>query len=1050
MQVDKFTVEAFPDLNEYAGYESDNKLRVCIATEEILGPVRNGGIASTYYHLAKGLAAHGHDVHVLYLKGQNVENETPEHWVEHFSSFGVTLHYLAHTTEIVIGPSQGWQRRYSAAYRWLVEQERFNVVHSSEWRGGLIYALMAKKLGLAFQDTLFIIKTSSPHLWNRHYQMQTIAKRELLPASFAEQKCVELGDMIIGGSAHLLCFMRYVGYKLPRATYVQPNILDFSEVLVNDQRDNRKPGDLIHTQELTFFGRLEMRKGIELFCAALDLLQRSGKTPNRVNFLGKYGEALPNQNNEKVADYLERKALNWSFEVNYITDCNQPEALSFLCSRDMIAVMPSLIENSTMAVYETLENNIPFIATRVGGTPELIAEKDQDDCLIAPYAYDLAKRLQKVLENGHTVAHSSFDNQRNLQVWYGFHAYIADLFSQLEGSEVVSKVTGQLSSDSKSKSEIAEIKLEVVVVLRDVEGVTAFAEALALDPPDSVKILIIDPMTEETALQACNYLQGAGLDSHLVDFIGFPAGVALNRSLSESTLDACILCDGTASRFIAGFCSELRKALRLNQENLITSFLSLPDNKVVMPMGSDIVSEITFGNSIGTNVVCIPRSISRRVGSLLPYDIRYGLLQEYILRANKEFGLELMVIPECHLESDTYLEELEEYQSNANSAYLRSMPLIENDNLAYRKLALLPTSVTSASKVKAALYRDKHRLEDEPVWLVHADRPRKMKNRNPRVVVGLDERNSHLLCVANGQGKRQLIVNGEPQPISLEQHDNELTLHRFPIPDSWEEGERFNIKFLLEDQAVSYTRFIRVIKLSKNVFAAISGSPILNDLAIEDIFKQKSNWQFFSKTELSTSTDDISIEEMGNGIQGVEYLIQEEEIKAEHVTNSSALEESSESEHDLAQMIYEQNKVHENEAKPLFRFQALVQKSGTTLQRLIRGYTGSPIKGSIPPRELFSIDPRFIEGWAWDRSNITRNLVVVLELNGIIIAEATANRYVERFGTRNPKLSWYGFRFSLTPEIKKENSEFIIRVKENGLIIRNGRLRYLKQMLVAI
>ncbi|WP_444943223.1 glycosyltransferase family 4 protein [Microbulbifer sp. ZKSA006] len=1039
MQIDNFQVESFPNLNKYVGIESTQKLRVCIATEEILGPVRNGGIASTYYHLAKGLAAHGHEVHVLYLKGEMVENETPEYWVEKFSNFGVSLHYLQHATELIIGPSKIWQCRYSAAYCWLREKGPFDVIHASEWRGGVIYALMAKKLGLAFQNSLFIIKTSSPHLWNRHYQMQPFVKRELLPASFAEQKCVEFADIVIGGSAHLLCFMRYVGYRLPATTYVQPNILDFSDVPVEDRRAKRKPGDTIHTKELTFFGRLEMRKGIEIFCAALDLLQRTGNSPSRVNFLGKYGEGLPNQNNEKVSEYIKRKSSTWNFDVECITDYNQSEALSFLCSRDMIAVMPSLIENSTMAVYEALENNIPFIATRVGGTPELIAEEDHDSCLISPYAYELAERLQDVLSNGHRIAHPSFDNNQNLKVWYGFHAYLADLLPQINTTEVLGKLHGTDSTQKDTEEEIAIAQLEVIVLLRESNSAMKFAEALVHDKPDAVKILLIDPDLEKVAQEANQYLVESGVISSVVDFIGFPAGIALARSLSESVMDACILCDGTTVRFGGEFCSKLRIALQKTSEYIITSFLSLPDDKILMPMGSDIVSEVACGNSIGTNVFCIPSKISKQVGPLLPYDIRYGLLQEYVLRAYKEFSCELMVIPETYLKSDCYLDELEEAKSNANSLYLRSMSLVENSDIAYRKLALLPAV---DNKLNPALYRDKNRHEEEPVWLAHSDRPRKMRNRNARVVIGLDEKKSHILCVAKGKGTRKLIANGEPQPISLVIQDNEITLHRFSIPDRWDEGDKFNIKFLLEDEENIYTRFIRVIKLSKNVFAAISGSPILNQMAIEEIFKQKDGRSLFPAAvrgfKSTTLTEDkVAGEEAKNKLKSTQEQTEAAESEVQY-------------EYDIAQVIYEQNHKNNQEIKPRFNFPEAVKRSGSTFKRIFKGYTGSPIKGSIPPRELFAIDPHFLEGWAWDRSNISRNLVVVLELNGYMVAETTANQYIERFGSRNPKLAWYGFRFALTEEIKQEYSEITIRIKENGLILRNGRLRYLKQMLVAM
>ncbi len=33
-------------------------------------------------------------MHVLFLKGPVVQDETPEHWVDHYASFGVQLHYL--------------------------------------------------------------------------------------------------------------------------------------------------------------------------------------------------------------------------------------------------------------------------------------------------------------------------------------------------------------------------------------------------------------------------------------------------------------------------------------------------------------------------------------------------------------------------------------------------------------------------------------------------------------------------------------------------------------------------------------------------------------------------------------------------------------------------------------------------------------------------------------------------------------------------------------------------------------------------------------------
>jgi glycosyltransferase involved in cell wall biosynthesis len=1017
MQVDAFAVEVFPNLAKYVGYTSTSKLRMCIAAEEILGPVRNGGIASTYYHLAKGLAAQGHEVHVLYLKGERVENETPQHWITHFAEIGVTLHYLHHTTKTIIGPSQNWQSRYNAAYNWLKTQKKFDVVHTSEWRGGLIYALMAKKLGLAFQETLFIVKTSSPHLWNRHYQMQPIAKRDLLPASFAEQKCVELGDIVIGGSAHLLCFMKHVGYRLPPATYVQPNILDFSEVNVIDQRSLRRAGDKVHTQELTFFGRLEMRKGIELFCTALDLLDREGIAPKAVNFLGKYGEALPNQKNEKVADFIRRKTKNWSFEVNCITDLNQPEALSFLCSRDMIAVMPSLIENSTMAVYETLEHNVPFIATNVGGTSELIDSQDHSSCLIEPTAFQLAERLKHALKDGHQIPRASFSNQENLRTWYGFHAYLGEIFDKNTVKDSIAILIDPSPFNAEHRQQSIAGTLEVIVLLREKESATAFASSLLADPPDTVSVLITDPAMEETGFEVAEYLQNRGISSKLCRFIGFPAGQAFNQTMEVSEADASILCDGTAVYFASDFCADIRIAIQHQRNTLISSFVELPDNKIIMPIGSDVVSEVVFGNSVGASVICVPKNLIKQLGGLQPYDLRFGLLQEYVLRASKEHGIDLMVIPECRLTSPFELENI--VQNNAHASYLRSMPLIENDNIAYRKLALLPHTGGGSLKFQPKLYRDKKRRNDEPVWLVHADRSRKLKNRWSKIAVGLDESESRILCVAIGSGERFLSVNGTERQMSLLSRTGEATLHFFDIPRDWLEGERYNIKFHLINEDRTRTQFIRVIKLSTNVFAAVSGGVILDRDAAESMF----------------SRHDTLFKIPGIAAKNLQPRLDTEKNRAtEPATNA-----------DMATVRFQVSR------RPFLTVGSLLSqlRLKRKLFRLLRGYSGSPIKASIPPKELFTLNPTYIEGWAWDRRDTSKKLSIVLEVNGVVLAEAKADRYVVRFGSRNKKLAQHGFMLSVPEEARDEGAEVTIKVKEDGSVVRNGKLKYLSEMLVA-
>ena len=222
-----------PDLGSLPKGEGPRRnIRICIATEDIVGPVRNGGIGTTYAALAELLAGEGHDTTVLYLGGTRVENETAEHWIHVYAEKGVKLvpvpNYAA-SEHVSAGAPQWFAPMYNM-YRYLSEHP-FDVVHVSEWRGSAYLSLLAKRQGLGLQDTLFIVKTSSPWLWNRLYGSLPLEQAPELAKTIAERRSVELADMVVGGSLHLIRWMETQGYDVPRRrSYVQPNVVRFDHL----------------------------------------------------------------------------------------------------------------------------------------------------------------------------------------------------------------------------------------------------------------------------------------------------------------------------------------------------------------------------------------------------------------------------------------------------------------------------------------------------------------------------------------------------------------------------------------------------------------------------------------------------------------------------------------------------------------------------------------------------------------------------------------------------------------------------------------------------
>ena len=157
----------------------DGKLRVCILTPDISGPIRNGGVATAYRHLAELLAACGHEVTILFTLGRYRESGTFSDWVQHYASKGILLlpppECSVPPVDGLVGAVTHTARR---AYEALASLDQFDLVHTPEWGGHAYYALMAKHLGLDFQETTFCLTTHGPHLWGLEGNLQHVTSKE--------------------------------------------------------------------------------------------------------------------------------------------------------------------------------------------------------------------------------------------------------------------------------------------------------------------------------------------------------------------------------------------------------------------------------------------------------------------------------------------------------------------------------------------------------------------------------------------------------------------------------------------------------------------------------------------------------------------------------------------------------------------------------------------------------------------------------------------------------------------------------------------------------
>ena len=102
--------------------------RVCVATYEIVGPSRSGGIGTAYFSLASALAAAGHNVTILYLLRNHCEQGSIDIWRSYYRQRGIRFVPLPRSRKPANAPTN-MATAYDA-YRWLKARD-FDVIHFS-------------------------------------------------------------------------------------------------------------------------------------------------------------------------------------------------------------------------------------------------------------------------------------------------------------------------------------------------------------------------------------------------------------------------------------------------------------------------------------------------------------------------------------------------------------------------------------------------------------------------------------------------------------------------------------------------------------------------------------------------------------------------------------------------------------------------------------------------------------------------------------------------------------------------------------------------------
>jgi glycosyltransferase involved in cell wall biosynthesis len=644
----------FPPLPCAGAQKNPRRLRLCIASPEFVGLHQNGGIGTAYTTMAEVLVKAGHDVTCLYLGGDTAASDDIHHWVKNFKRRGITLVALPRIMDLGLHYSEFYYKAYEV-YHWLKNNDRFDIVHFQEWQGFGYYALTAKQQGLAFARTMFCVGLRGGTEWLRTASREHMADLSDLGLDFMERQSVSMADVAFCPSQFLLNWVVDRGWELPAASYVQQSILPHSA-----RSENKPLPDMLQEiTELVFFGRLQTLKGLPLFCDALDRLPDAiAKKIRGVSFLG----AESSVDGVPARVYITQRSKQWPWKSEIISDRNQPQAMEYLCKPGRLAIVASLLENSPNAVCECLGLGVPFVASRVGGIPELIAPEDVDRVCFDAKPEALSAKLSGALAQGFRAARPSVDPSANEQSWIAWHESLI-LATEHENIPVPA-----------IPSTLPRVSVCLTTFNRPNLLRQAVASLETQDYSNFEVVLVDDGSTQPAAVQALQELepQFAQRGWKIVRQQNRYLGAARNAAVRNATGEFLLFMDDDNFAEPAEVSTFVKAALHSNADILTCgsnyfSGTEAPNRHAApksraLPLGGSMAYG-AFRNCFGDANALVRRSCFERLGGFAEL---HGVTHEdweFFARAVLQ-GFKLMVLPEF----------LFWYRANANSMLRTTNP----------------------------------------------------------------------------------------------------------------------------------------------------------------------------------------------------------------------------------------------------------------------------------------------------------------------------------------------------------------------------------------
>lgn len=410
-----------------AGSPSSNSRRRTIKTKTVIVtpevPVKAGGIGTFTWNLAKLLRGIGDQVEVV-LTAPLPSEKMP--WKEPFKALDVTVKYL-HASRLTVPNGYSWHLKVAEEAAAAIDPHA-DVVYFADWQANGIHFTRARRFRSEPGPTAITV-LHSPSMWLREAMRTFPHSKDDLWLDFSEAYAAEHSDFVVAPGKYMLDWVRHNGWTLPPEDQIaicglpyfppvqEPVRSKAYQVSMREKVAKAQKGAVVASRatagprdrakstggfsRLVFFGRLETRKGLELFVDAVSALKGSqalsgiaeivllgGEGTNRIGSSTDVARSL-------VAAVPHLRAMP-------LTNLNPFEAQAYLTAHasDSLVVIPSRQENYPMAVIEaSLIPGLNVLCSDVGSIGEILGPGSEAQ-LFEPFTRSLANKLELALKVG--------------------------------------------------------------------------------------------------------------------------------------------------------------------------------------------------------------------------------------------------------------------------------------------------------------------------------------------------------------------------------------------------------------------------------------------------------------------------------------------------------------------------------------------------------------------------------------------------------------------------------------------------------------------------